>query len=230
MTDRPTSLGMVLVILLTASAGVTETLERAGVWQLRSPLGEVAGTFLLVGEPGEARWRLEVGRDRADLLQRIGEGWTISRDRDAAFVQRWHGRWREIDQPTACFFQDLIGRLDEPRPGGSPAGLAMRVGARPAGPGLPLVLRSWDGLPRQWQPPRRDIEGGALRRQMVRRGLGRGGDGIVVQARESPDGALVLSTARWPGQIVIATARARATADLPDEAYLPLWPLGRFVP
>ncbi|MEZ4388312.1 MAG: hypothetical protein R3D98_12210 [Candidatus Krumholzibacteriia bacterium] len=221
------SRGRVLVVLalalvaglcpVGAARAATEELE--GRWRLGSPLGEVAGPWLLVRDHAAAAWRLELavaetgsGPTRDDLRARRGRGWTICAGPDGAFIQPWNERWSEVGPATARFLSALVAAVGHPE--------SAATGR--------LVLPSWDDLPAAWQPPRRvPAEGGRLHRRLVERGLGRGGDGLVVSSRATADG-LRWSTRRWPVVLLTRTLARALTPDLPPEAFLPLWPLAQF--
>ena len=92
-----------------------------------------------------------------------------------------------------------------------------------------MVLEDWAGLPASWRPPAPGPdEVGDLRRRLAARGLGRGGDGLVLSLRWD-EGGLVATSARWPGRLVLRRTGGEA-AELPPEAFLPLWPLAEFLP
>lgn len=205
---------MAVVALLLAAPARSATDESEGVWRLESPLGTVAGSWLLVQDATGGAWRLELGLagdgPGADLRRRQGRGWTFCSLDDEAFVQPWHGKWWQAGPATASF----LGRL---------ATVAIDPPRR-------LVLASWDDLPSDWRPPgRKPPPGGDLRRRLVMRGLGRGGDGLVVSVAAS-DCGVRLTTTRWPVGIEVAVLERRQGVDLPAEAFLPLWPLADVVP
>jgi len=208
----PGRLATLVALMLLASTAWAATSEAEGTWRLESPLGEVAGTWLLVRDEAAGAWRFEVGLDDrdpgADLRRRQGRGWTFSGLLDEAFVQPWHGSWWQAGVATAAFLQGLATvAIDPPRR---------------------LVLTTWEDLPVAWRPPGREPPpGGLLRRQLVRRGLGRGGDGLVVSVAERNAGVR-LTTTRWPVSIEVGLPTRRRGSDLPAEAFLPLWSLADF--
>lgn len=227
---------VVLAVVNGATAG--RVLLSHGRWSLATPLGEAAGPFLVVDDHGAATWRCEIAvaesggwPDRQDLMRRQGRGWTITSTPDGSFVQPWDGPWRELGGSAARSLGELIGRWlagDRSASGAS--------GTRPdrwrpveAWRPCPVVLREWTGLPADWRPvDDGPATGGALRRRLVARGRGRGGDGLVLDLRWMGDD-LVATTARWPGRIALRRT-GNESAELPVEAYLPLWPLAEFLP
>lgn len=209
---------VLLAVAVAASSARADTDHYQGQWRLASPLGGLEGVWLLVHDASADAWRLELAVDQgdglppsADLQRRHGRGWTLCGLASDAFVQPWHGKWWQASPATADFLREL-------------AMVARATGA----PSRRLVIATWDDLPPSWRPPGREPpEGGRLRRQLVTRGLGRGGDGLVVTAAALA-GGVRLTTTRWPVHIDIAPPAHRRGADLPAEAFLPLWPLADF--
>jgi hypothetical protein len=209
-----------------------------GTWRLESPLGEVAGPFLVVQERQGLSYRCEIavaeqGRwpTRDELDQRRGRGWTLTRTPESSFVQPWSEPWRELGAEAAGACGELIARWrvgdleDFAIPWSRPRRWRPRQELRPR----PVVLDDWAGLPAAWRPPARGTEqAGQLRRRLTTRGLGRGGDGLVLDLRWEGE-ELVATSARWPGRLVLRESGSEQLA-LPAEAYLPLWPLAEFRP
>lgn len=217
MASRRWPLVVIALAVAATTAGAGTDLFQ-GRWRLSSPLGGIEGVWLLVHDASAEAWRLELAVDdrgeapaAADLRRRRGRGWTLCGRNDAAFVQPWHGKWWQASPATAGFLRQLA------------------MVARPAGPSSRrLVVDTWDDLPPSWRPPgRQPPEGGRLRRELVTRGLGRGGDGLVVTAAAHASG-VSLSTTRWPVRVEIDPPAHRLGPDLPAEAFLPLWPLADF--
>lgn len=217
MVRRPARLrwAMLAAFSLLASPAWSATAEAEGRWRLDTPLGAVAGAWLLVQDEAAGAWRLELGvveegpgGPPADLRRRQGRGWTFCGLDDQTFVQTWHGKWWQAGPSTAAFLRELATvAMDGPRR---------------------LVLATWDDLPPDWRPPGREPPpGGLLRRRLVSRGLGRGGDGLVVSVAARDEGVR-LTTTRWPVSIEVASPTCRRGDDLPAEAFLPLWSLADF--
>lgn len=226
---------MVLAASAQAGAQPPVTLAREGAWRLESVLGEISGRFLVARDGAGGSWRLEIGVsegrapvDRASLLARRGRGWTFCGGGDGAFVQPWHEPWDPLGPATARFLVSLLESLqgkDQRRAGAPRPGLPAhrRTGSR-------IVLETWDDLPPAWRPPRRGPgpAAGRLRARLVARGLGRGGPGLVLD-HEVAGPVHRLTSARWPGAIVLRPDPQHDLPKLPPEAYLPLWPLEAFV-
>lgn len=210
-------------------------------WRLQTPLGEAGGP-LLAAVSKVRGWRLEVGVQAAagdtvvpDLGRRLGEGWTLCAGNDGAFRKPWHEPWRTLDPRTADALADLLAAWLAGPPRGRPQ--AVRAGRRwrpaPDPPRRSIVLPDAQRILSDRDPghgaagPGPDGRG-ALRRRLVARGLGRGGDDLLIRLRWD-QGRLVLTTNRWPLRLTIAAA-ASDTVSLPEEAYLPLWPLAEFLP
>ncbi len=175
--------------------------------------------MLLVGDEASGAWRLEIALADgaaptlpADLRRRHGRGWTLCGGPDGAFIQPWNEKWRQVGPATAGFLDQLAATLTPPAEAGRQR----------------LVLTSWDDLPAGWRPPGPPAPvGGRLHRHMVVRGLGRGGDGLVVTVDPTGTG-LRLTTTRWPVVLEARPGDATRRGDLPAEAFLPLWPLAEF--
>jgi hypothetical protein len=231
----------VLLVLVTPGQAAEEAVVcndlHHGTWLLETPLGEASGPFLVARTPDGAFWRCEValvedGRwpSREDILRRRGRGWTITHTPDGSFAQPWNEPWQELGGATARSLGQLIDRW---------RGVDLREFAtwsyprrwRPREPWQPrpVVLDDWGGLPASWRPPGEGPDTvGHLRRRLVTRGLGRGGEGLVLELRWD-QAALVATTARWPGRLSLNRTGSEPAA-LPAEAYLPLWPLAQFLP
>lgn len=209
----------VILLLLAAMPAVAwataSAVQSSGFWYLETPLGTVDGACWIIRDPARGAWRLEVvvstgeaASSGSDLKQRRGEGWTLCSTGDAAFSQRWHHPWTQPGAETASMLAELV-----------------TTGSDSARNPLRLVLRSLAGLPEAWRPPGgHAVQGGALRRQLVIRGLGRGGPGLVIRGRWLGD-ALELSSSRWPGRLVIELLVATPVVDVPPETFLPIWSL-----
>ncbi len=230
-------LGMLLAACLPAAAADDHHL-RSGTWRLETPLGAATGPFLMIeSRPGET-WRCEIavaedGRWPAndDLRHRKGRGWTLSGTTEGGFVQPWSEPWRVLGPSATSALGEILERLIV---GESVASASSRDGhrrwrtAEPRRP-MPVILDDWEGLPAAWRPPESGpVTGGALRRRLSTRGLGRGGDGLVLDLAWHGE-ELVATTARWPGKIELNLLDVESL-DLPAEAYLPLWPLAEFLP
>lgn len=222
--------GLVIALLVTLTpAAVAGTDMATGTWWLRTPLGDAGGRYRLLSEPDAGQWRLEIMLDLAEapatdvaLADRAGRGWTLCGGEDGTFLQPWDEKWHQLGVEAGGFLRSLAALplqwfRSVAEPAGSPAG------------DRTLILRDWADLPEFWRPiDWRTTRGGRLRRQMVARGLGRGGPGLVLDARFGGSG-LVLTTARWPVTIEAAVSSTQLDGpDWPAEAYLPLWPLSEF--
>ena len=211
---------LLAAVMAAGSPAGGASIRQVGAWRLDTPLGRAAGPFLLVADAETAHWRLELALDGdgprhrlEDLQARRGRGWTICGGDGAAFVQGWNERWHEVGSGTAGALAALAGAV---------------AGQRTTGDSR-VVLPTWDDMPAAWRPPgRRPQPGHRLRRQLTLRGLGAGGDGLVLSWRETIDG-LEFTTTRWPVRVVMATLATDQELDLPAEAYLPLWPLAEFL-
>jgi len=202
----------------------------SGQWQAISPLGRVSGPYLSLSD-GHGSWRPALAWPdegmRPDLLRRHGRGWTLCGGPGAAFVQTWSSPWNQVGAGTAGFLSALSRTLEQAQ-GPWPR----ESSTAPAS--VRLILPSWDELPASWRPPtRRLADRGRLRRDLIERGLGAGGDGLVVVARDHR-GGLRLTSARWPVTIELvpdADVPPRAEGWIPPaEAFLPLWPLADLLP
>lgn len=233
---RRCALAVLLVFVLAIpSVAAQETGLMQGWWRAVSPLGEISGPFVALDD-GQGSWRLDLllpGRSEAtagnqrDLLRRHGEGWTLCGAPSAAFVQTWSSPWHQVGPATADFLGELAHRLRCAQRSLSGTAVGDRRSSR-------LILASWEELPERWRPPSRRLQDrGRLRRDLVERGLGAGGDGLVVTARDQ-GGSLRLTSTRWPVTIVLEPVTPELAVPEgwipPAEAFLPLWPLADLLP
>jgi len=213
------------LVLTAATTAMAGSHEIAGDWQFKTPLGDARGRLLIMIDETAGSWRLELLVDegvvpptRDHLLRRHGRGWTFCGSAGQAFVQTWSEAWREVGPRTEAFLAALVRlplarsrqQLVEPRRS---------------------MLRSWRELPESWRPPSRTVgRRGDLRRRMIERGLGGGGDGLVVTARRCDEG-LELTSRRWPVTVTLGALTLHEDRwELPAEAFLPLWPLVDVLP
>lgn len=212
-----------------------------GQFRIESPIGAFEGPLVaLVGF--RASWRFDVGIDSDPtqeaaerVLQRRGEGWTMAGGRDTGFSQAWHRPWQRLSRPAARAAGELLHRLAD-GPGAHPG--AASEGARRWRPAARLQDESivvgdlWElaAMPPQnariGQHDR--IGAGELRRGLVFRGRGQGGDGLVLRLRWTPSSLMIYSR-RWAASLMITTAD-HGLVQMPPDAFLPLWPLADFLP
>jgi hypothetical protein len=211
-----------------------------GQWSVQTPMGTAGGPVLCLVEQ-QRSWRLDFLVDSGDLdkpvedlLKRRGEGWTLAGGQNGGFSQPWHQPWRQLSSTSTAAMHELIlmmitdqnhqEELDKPTP---------RRWRRP----LPerdarITIADWRDLivlpdrhGRDADPMRSSR--GDLRRRSVIRGLGRGGEDLCLNLRRNGP-RVVLSTARWPGSLVIMLKEERRMV-VPTEAFLPLWPVADFL-
>ncbi|HOX26307.1 MAG TPA: hypothetical protein PLL30_06925 [Candidatus Krumholzibacteria bacterium] len=218
--------------LAPGAAAAGETL-RVADWTLVTPLGDASGRLLYLASPATGQWRCEIAVDRggsgltrADLLRRSGSGWTVTGGPAGGFVQPWDEAWRPLGSGAQAAMQRFLDLWV--REAGRPAAGGPGRWRRPEAAAVPTVaLATWADLPAAWRPPDDEaLPGGQLRRRLAERGRGRGGDGLVLRLRWS-GGDLVVTSTRWPGDLTLTDAVPEA-ASVPDEAFLPLWPLAEF--
>jgi len=205
-----------------------------GSWRLETPLGTAHGTLLyLVADRGAWRCELAVAEAgdeprRTDLLHRRGRGWTLVGGPDGGYVQPWDEGWQALASASEGALAQLLRVWTGASPRSGPAGRGPGApGGRSPGP-QPVVLDRWEDLPADWRPPDElPSTGGDLRRRLTSRGRGRGGPGLVLYLRPRA-AALEVGTTRWPGRLTVA-GPVHEVADVPAEAYLPLWPLADFL-
>jgi len=214
---------------------------RAGIWRVDTPLGSVTGPCLYLVDGADCtNWRCEIAvaesgvwPTRDDLLERRGYGWTMTGSVDGGFIQPWHEPWRQLGHSATLSMADLLrwwsggsGRQDAGVDGGNSH---YRWRPRRSGSPVSVIFDDWSGLPETWRPPTTGARaGGSLRRQLTTRGTGRGGDGLVLDLSWE-DERLAVTSARWPGRLIIEKGADEWTA-VPEEAFLPLWPLAEFLP
>jgi hypothetical protein len=210
-----------------------------GDWVLETPLGAARGVLLLV-RSADHGWRCEVGVQedgpvrRDDLRARRGRGWTLVGTPEGGFVQPWSEPWRALDAAASGPLGELLAIWAEGFSAGEgvPAADVRRRWRLPAERSAParVVLPGWDALPADWRPPSgRQPAGGMLRRELVIRGRGRGGEGAVLDLERAP-ASLQVTSARWPGRLHLSWSRPWGTFEVPAETFLPLWPLGDLLP
>jgi hypothetical protein len=164
---------------------------------------------------------------RDDLLQRRGRGWTLAGQPVGGFVQPWSEPWRAVGPAAAAAFGGVLDRWRGAVADDDPPARPRRWRPAPQHADQVVTLTGWDDLPAEWRLAARPRQGGDLRRRLTARGLGRGGDGVVLRLRRL-EGALVARSNRWPGTLTLA-APGHEAATLPPEAFLPLWPLAEFL-
>ena len=217
-----------------ATAGDQVTLQRAR-WTVNTPLGDAHGVVAVI-QAADGRWRCDVlldegqGTTADDVLERRGRGWTLTGHPEGGVVQPWGEPWRTTGPALAEALAEVLADWS-----GGPWSDAAAVGAprrwrttAPRGPRT-VVVPQWTDLPAAWRPESHTAPtGGALKRRLTGRGRGRGDDGGVL--RLSPgEGGLLITSSRLPGTLRLDWP-VGAVTDLPDEAFLPLWPLADLLP
>lgn len=229
-------------VLLAGTAAADDGVRYLSAgWQLDSPLGASGGILLgLIGPSGW--WRLDIGLDAGglgcsadDVMRRRGEGWTLAGAQGGGFYQAWHAPWRRIRAGTIAALEQMVLHWSSAQHDGAtrrdrepqrwrPSFYCENVGEVAVDLKDLHVIDVLDGE----SATVRSAGPGGLRRRLVVRGQGRGGEGIRVQLRK--DGSvLVVSSRRWPGRLTVTTT-AEERIVVPAEAYLPLWPLADFLP
>jgi len=175
---------------------------------------ETAGLLGWIEGP-DGSLRLELGHDhKADssdhLLDRTGEGWTvILGPDDEGTVNGWGREWRQVDPGLGQLVRAAVAFLSAP--GGGTDSRRIQIP---------------DLLPRGNRPASQ----GSFRRDLVRRGRGRGGSGeIVVLVRHTLEksGGWVyeIRSTRRPGKVQVGLLEARDLECPVPEVFLPLWPI-----
>ncbi len=211
------------------AAGEQATLGLAE-WHIESALAPASGRALwFIDRAGSWRCDVGVGEGAAvtvsDLRDRRGRGWTLAAPWDGAMLlEAWGEPWREGGKAVTAVMAGILGRWTDT--GDGPATTERRYGAwtRPRPRRHLTVVVDTDDLPDAWRPPdARDIAGKGTRRAMVSRGHGRGGQGLRIAIEARPQGGLSLTTARYPGALVLNTPALQRVTSLPPEAFLPVW-------
>lgn len=243
MSVERTRAWTVPLLVVALAAGVAPGQEsgggdvhfRHGHWTLKTPLGDARGAMAVLQAP-DGRWRCDVvvegdgGAASADVLRRQGQGWTLTGSEAGGVVQPWGEPWRTTGPALSLALGAILVEWSgSEQPLGDAAMRPRRW--RLAATGLPrtVVVPDWDDLPAAWRPEGgRDPGGSALKRRLTGRGRGRGDAGGVLRLDPRDDGLHVTST-RLPGSLLLDWPDGGAT-DVPDEAFLPLWPLADLLP
>ena len=211
---------------------------RGAVWRGSGPGVRLAGSACwLRGPQGEVR--IEVSRDGAapvvpaepagnPLLTHDGEGWVVLLTADAAVWGRWGARLEPLPSDSRLRLATLLALLEGGADGDGPwpAGVRPVVPRADAAAGAaraPAVLRL--RLP----------ETAPLRAALEARGRGRGGGGETWRVRreasaDSSGGTdLVVSSSRFPGRVALRAAGSWPVGFEPDDAFVPVWPLGELL-
>jgi hypothetical protein len=178
-------------------------------------LGRRASGLLGWIEGPDRSLRLELGQDGQGsdptfLLAQDGEGWTVilGPDGEGTF-NGWGREWRRVDPGLGQLVRGAVDFLSSNQEGPSSRRLEipdLNPEGNPAAPGR------------------------SFRRDMVRRGRGRGGAGeIVVLTRLAPKNeapwAYEIRSTRRPGRIKLGVLRPLSLDCPVPEVFVPLWPL-----
>jgi hypothetical protein len=216
--------------LAAAADGQSLATEGRATWQLSSPLVSARGLALWLND-GAGSWRLEIGvaedtnQSVAELFARRGNGWTLAcAGGSSVLLQPWGEPWREAGPDFGTAVAAVLGRWE-----GSTAEVCSASVLWRAGPARVVTEReaiTVGELPDDWNPgAAAGAAGGNLRRELTARGRGRGGPGLRLRLGRTQDGDLELTSARWPGRLHLSPATSSRRADVPAEAYLPIWSL-----
>lgn len=199
----------------TPSPDNTTTLSFISAPWTAEVLGRKASGLLGWLEGPDRSLRLELGQaDQASnpsfLLAQDGEGWTVilGPDDEGTF-NAWGREWRQVDPGLGQLVRGAVDFFSSSQAGSSTRRLVI--------PDL-----TPDGDPAD--------SGTAFRRDMVRRGRGRGGAGeIVILTRMAPEKEtpwlFEIRSTRRPGSIKFGDLRPLALECPIPEVFVPLWPL-----
>jgi hypothetical protein len=233
-----------LCLLLANGSDATDDGSTArlgsGAWHLQTPWYEAAGwAIILLTDDG--CWRLDCAlsdpgwqADRGDVERRQGDGWTLVGDVAGGFAQPWRSPWRQIGRDASLAMATLVDwwLAGDTAPPLGPTSRRWRQprAHRPLGVELPdpaavpfYRTGAESGGGRSGEEPVAE-----LRNRLITRGRGRGGAGLRLLAHWA-DGALVLRSTRWPGNLRCEPVRTELLR-VPVEAFLPLWPLADVLP
>jgi hypothetical protein len=222
MILRPAVLvaGALLFVLIPAHEGSAapgdgeDVLDlHVAVWDAAAYSHRVSGPLGWLRGP-DGSLRLELGAEGPDadprtLLERSGDGWTLILGPEGeGTLNAWGREWRRVDPGLASLAREAVAFFD-------------RTGAE--------AERRRLVVPDLGEGDRPADQAASLRRELVRRGRGRGGRGeIIVLERFAPGdpaGAFEIRSTRRPGRIRVGVPSTRPLVCPIPEVFLPLWPL-----
>ncbi len=173
------------------------------------------------------------GRNRLTaLMEQNGEGWTaVFGGETAGTINAWGEQWRQPPDGLVRAARLIATVLDSGPPAFTPAKRPWRAGSNR------VATRKY-GIPSLTQANEPGAAVVSFRRTQVDRGMGRGGDGDILELAWSAAGSVgssylrVRSTKR-PGQLELTPDATYQVVFAMPETFVPLWPMGqlvRFVP